>query len=50
VNVMTKKTWEAIGRPTMPPYLGGIGLFRGKLVNLCGRLTHISMNANGTST
>jgi hypothetical protein len=50
VNVMTEKTWEAIGRPAMTPSLGGIGLFRGKLVNLCGRLTQISMNANGTST
>jgi hypothetical protein len=30
--------------------LGGIGLFRGKMVNLCGRITQISMNVNGTST
>jgi hypothetical protein len=50
VNVMTKRTWEAIGRPIMTPSLSGIGLFRGKLVNLCGRLNQISMNANGTST
>ena len=34
----------------MIPSLGGIGLFRGKLVNLCGRLTQISTNVNGTST
>jgi hypothetical protein len=34
----------------MIPSLRGIGLFRGKLVNLCGRLTQISMNSNGTST
>jgi hypothetical protein len=34
----------------MIPSLGGIGLFRGKLVNLCGKLTQISMNAKGTST
>ena len=34
----------------MIPSLGGIGLFRGKLVNLCGRLTQISTNANETST
>jgi hypothetical protein len=33
----------------MTPSLGGIGIFRGKLVNLCGKLTKISMNANGTS-
>ena len=50
MNIMTRITWEAIGRPSMIPSLGGIGLFRGKLVNLCGRLTQIPMNANGTST
>jgi hypothetical protein len=50
VNIMTERTWEAIGRPAMIPSLGGVGLFRGKLVNLCGRLTQIPMNANGTST
>jgi hypothetical protein len=50
VNAMTERTWEAIGRPVMTPSLSGIGLFRGKLVNLCGRLNQISMNANGTST
>ena len=50
MNIMTKRTWESIGRPAMIPSLGVIGLFRGKLVNLCGKLTQISMNANGTST
>ena len=50
MNVMIERTWEAIGRPAMIPSLEGIGLFRGKLVNLCGRLTQISMNVNGTST
>jgi hypothetical protein len=34
----------------MIPSLGGIGLFKGNLVNLCGKLTRIPMNANGTST
>jgi hypothetical protein len=48
VNVMIARTWEAIGRLVMTPSLSGIGLFRGKLVNLCGRLNQISMNANGT--
>jgi hypothetical protein len=47
---MTERTWEAIGRPSMIPSLGGIGLFKGKIINLCGKLTRISMNANGTST
>jgi hypothetical protein len=34
----------------MIPSLGGISLFRGKLVNLCGRLARIPMTVNGTST
>jgi hypothetical protein len=49
VNVMTKRTWKAIRRPAMTPSLGGIGLFRGKLVKLCGRLAQIPMTINGTS-
>jgi hypothetical protein len=50
VNIMTERTWEAIGRLVMIHSLGGIGLFRGKLVNLCGRLAQIPMTVNGTST
>jgi hypothetical protein len=34
----------------MTPSLGGIGLFRGKMITLCGRLTRISMSAHGTLT
>jgi hypothetical protein len=47
---MTKGTQKAIGRADMTPSLGGIGLFRGKMVKLCGNLTQISMNAHGAST
>jgi hypothetical protein len=47
---MTGRTWEAIGRLDMIPSLGGIRLFKGKLINLCGKLTQIPMNAKGTST
>ena len=47
---MTERTWEAKGKPSMIPSLGGIGLFRGKLINLCGKLARIPMNINGTST
>jgi hypothetical protein len=47
---MLERTWEAIGRPIMIPSLIGVGLFRGKMVNLCWRLTQIPMNVNGTST
>ena len=50
VNIMKEGTWKDIGRPDMTPSLGGIGLFRGKLVNLCGNLTQISMNAHGALT
>jgi hypothetical protein len=50
VNIMRERTWEAIGKPVMIPSLGGIGIFKGKLINLCGRLTRIPMKANGTST
>jgi hypothetical protein len=38
VNIMTERIQEAIGRPATIPSLGGIGLFRGKMVNLCGKL------------
>jgi hypothetical protein len=30
--------------------LGGIGLFKGNMITLCGRLTHVPMSAHGTST
>jgi hypothetical protein len=31
-------------------FIGRNRSFKGKLINLCGKLTQISMNANGTST
>jgi hypothetical protein len=31
----------------MVPSLGGIGLFKGKMITLCGRLTHVPMNSHG---
>jgi len=49
VNIMTERTWETLGRPAMIPSLGGIILFKGKLVTLCGRITQISLSINGTS-
>jgi hypothetical protein len=42
---MTERTWELLGKPAMTPSLGGIRLFRGKMVNLRGNLTEISMNS-----
>jgi hypothetical protein len=50
VNIMTERTWEILGEPAMIPSLGGIGLFRGKLITLYGRLTQISISAYGTLT
>jgi hypothetical protein len=47
---MTERTWETLGKPVMIPSLGGIGLFKGKLITLCGRITQVSMSAHGTST
>jgi hypothetical protein len=34
----------------MIPSLGGRGLFKGKMITLCGRLTHVSMISHGAST
>jgi hypothetical protein len=47
---MPERTWEAIGNLAMIPSLGGTCFFRGKLVNICGRLARIPMTVNGTST
>jgi hypothetical protein len=50
VNIMTKRTWEILGKPTMVPSLGRIEIFRGKFITLCGRLTQTTMSAHGAST
>jgi hypothetical protein len=50
MNVMPKRTWESIGRPSMIPSLGGISLYIGKLLNLCLSLAQIPMTVSGTST
>jgi hypothetical protein len=49
VNIMSERTWEILGNFAMVPSLGGIGLFRVKLITLCGILTQTSMSAHGTS-
>ena len=46
---MTERTGENLGKPAMIPSLGRIGLFRGKLITLCGRLTQTFMSSHGTS-
>jgi hypothetical protein len=50
VNVITESTWQILGNLAMIPSLGGIRLFRGKMIKLCGRLTQTSMSSHGTST
>jgi hypothetical protein len=34
----------------MIPSLGGIRFFKGKLITLCGRLSHVPMVSHGIST
>jgi hypothetical protein len=46
---MPKSTWEILGKPTMIPSLGKIGLFKGKMITLCGRVTNVPMISHGTS-
>jgi hypothetical protein len=50
MNIMTKSTWETLGRPAKVPSLGKIGLFKGKMVTLCGRITQIAMSTHGALT
>jgi hypothetical protein len=49
-NIMPESTWEILGNPAMIPSLGRIGLFKGKMITLCGRITNITMIAHETST
>jgi hypothetical protein len=50
VNVMPESTWEILGKPAMVSSLGRIGLFKGKMITLCGRVTNVPMIAHGTPT
>jgi hypothetical protein len=47
---MPESTSKILGKSVMIPSLGGIGLFKGKMITLCERLTHVPMSAHGTST
>jgi hypothetical protein len=47
---MPEGTWEILGKPTMIPSLGRIGLFKGNMITLCGRVTNIPMISHETST
>jgi hypothetical protein len=48
VNIMTEETWEILGKPTVVPLLGRIGLFKGKVITLYGRVTNIPIIVHGT--
>jgi hypothetical protein len=50
VNIMPNITWEIFGKPAMIPSLGRIGLFKGKMITLCGRVTNVSMIAHEMPT
>jgi hypothetical protein len=43
MNIMPESTWEILGNPSMVPLLGRIGLFKGNMITLCGRITNIPM-------
>jgi hypothetical protein len=50
VNIMTEETWEVLGKPTMVPSLRRIGLFKDKMITLCGRVTIVPFIVHRTST
>jgi hypothetical protein len=39
-----------LGKPIVIPSLGIIGLFKGKMITLCGRVVNIPIVIHGTST
>ena len=39
-----------MGKPTVIPSLGRIGLFKGNMITLCGRVTNVPIIIHGTST
>ena len=47
---MPESTWEILGNPIMVPSLGMIGMFKGKMIILRGRVTNVPMISHGTST
>jgi hypothetical protein len=49
VNIMTESTWEILGKPTVVPSLGRIGLFKGNMITLCGRVTNVPVIIYETS-
>jgi hypothetical protein len=50
MNIMTEETWEILGNSTVVPSLGRIGLFKGNMITLCGRVTNVPIIIHVTST
>jgi hypothetical protein len=50
MKIMTEGTWEILGNPIVVPSMGRIGLFKGKMITLCGRGTNVPTIIHGTST
>jgi hypothetical protein len=50
VNIMPEITWEILGKDDMVSSLGMIGLFNGKMITLCGRVTNVPMTTHETLT
>jgi hypothetical protein len=50
VNIMKEDTWEILGKPVVIPSLGRIGLFKGNMITLCGRVTNVPIIIHGTLT
>jgi hypothetical protein len=50
VNIMPESTWEILGSSVMIPSLGRMGLFKGKMITLCGIFNNVLMMAHGAST
>ena len=48
VNIMTEGTWKLLGKPMVRPSLGRIGLFKGNMITLCGRVTNVPIIVHGT--
>jgi hypothetical protein len=50
VNIMPEIIWEILRKPAMIPSLGSIGLFKGKMITLCGRVIDVPMISHETLT
>jgi hypothetical protein len=50
INIIPEITWEIFGKPAIVHSLGRIGLFKGKMITLCGRVNNVPMIAHETLT